>query len=185
MTFMPEKVTIYSVGLLGGSLGLALKNSGFKGKITGLSSPSAIETAKRLGCIDEGFTYDSLQDVIKDTDLLFLCSPISVILETLNKLSTMELPEGLLITDVGSTKQKIMEAAAFLPPHVYFCGGHPMTGSEKSGPSVSDPISFKTQFMFYLLHLVQADIWKNLSPLSLKSILDAGLFSSNRPFTTE
>ncbi|NLP03180.1 MAG: prephenate dehydrogenase/arogenate dehydrogenase family protein [Fibrobacter sp.] len=143
MTFMPEKVTIYSVGLLGGSLGLALKNSGFKGKITGLSSPSAIETAKRLGCIDEGFTYDSLQDVIKDTDLLFLCSPISVILETLNKLSTMELPEGLLITDVGSTKQKIMEAAAFLPPHVYFCGGHPMTGSEKSGPSVSDPYLFQ------------------------------------------
>lgn len=143
MAFTPERITIYSVGLLGGSLGLALKNSGFKGKITGLSSPANLEIAGKLGCIDEGFSYDSLEHVIKDTDILFLCSPIGAIIETINQLSTMSLPEGLLVTDVGSTKQRIVEAARALPPHVHFTGGHPMAGSEKSGPSTSDPYLFQ------------------------------------------
>ncbi len=143
MTFTPSKITIYSVGLLGGSLGLALKNSGFEGTITGLSSEKSIETALNLGCIDEGYSYSELEKVISDTDLLILCSPINAIIKTIGHLSNLKLPENLIITDVGSTKQQILTAAKNLPPHVHFIGGHPMAGSEKSGPSASDPYLFQ------------------------------------------
>lgn len=144
MSFCPRTIALYSVGLLGGSLGLALKNSGYKGKITGLSSPSNIETALKLGCIDEGFGYEHLQEVVNNCDLLILCSPIQTILRTIERLSTLNLPENLCITDVGSTKKTIVSfAKSKLPSHVKFIGGHPMAGSEKSGPAFSDPYLFQ------------------------------------------
>lgn len=143
MDFSPQTITIYSVGLLGGSLGLALKQSGYKGKIIGLSSSANREKALELGCIDEGYDYDHLEEVVKKTDLLFLCSPINTIIDVLNNLSTMQLPKKLLITDVGSTKNFIMQAASKLPEGVHFIGGHPMAGSEKSGPGAADPFLFQ------------------------------------------
>ncbi len=143
MPFAPKTITIYSVGLLGGSIGLALRNSGFSGRIIGLSSASKLPLALRLGCIDEGYPYDALPDIIGRTDLLILCSPISVILKTLQVLSGMKLPQGIVITDVGSTKEEICTAAKRLLPDVYFIGGHPMAGSEKSGPGAADPYLFQ------------------------------------------
>lgn len=143
MQFNSENITIYSVGLLGGSLGLALKNSGFNGKITGLSSRKNLDIALQLGCIDEGFSYDELQKVIWKTQILILCSPIRQIIKTIEQLGKMDLPDDLIITDVGSTKNKIVSAASTLPDNVHFIGGHPMAGSEKSGPSASDPYLFQ------------------------------------------
>jgi prephenate dehydrogenase len=147
MIFNPKTITIYSVGLLGGSIGLALKNSGFKGRIIGLSSPEKLQIALNLGCIDEGFPYEKLGEVVSRTDLLILCSPISVIMETIQKLAGMPLPKEIVITDVGSTKKNICEmAAGELPKQVqgvHFLGGHPMAGSEKSGPSAADPYLFQ------------------------------------------
>ncbi len=144
MKFIPKQITIYSVGLLGGSIGAALKKSGYQGKIIGLSSPKGVKTALEIGCIDEGYGYDSLKEVVKDTDLLILCSPILSIMDTLDKLATCELPEGMVITDVGSTKKLIVQKAlTTLPEHVHFIGGHPMAGSEKSGPAASDPYLFQ------------------------------------------
>jgi prephenate dehydrogenase len=142
--FSPKNVVIYSVGLLGGSIGLALKNSGFKGRITGLSSPATLPRARELGCIDTGYTYDRLSDAMSDADLLILCSPINVIKTAIDDLSKIALPQGLVITDVGSTKREIVgHAEATLPRHVSFIGGHPMAGSEKNGASASDPYLFQ------------------------------------------
>jgi prephenate dehydrogenase len=144
MAFNPKTITIYSVGLLGGSIGLALKTSGFKGRIVGLSSPEKTAVALKLGCIDEGHPYEKLREIVLRTDLLILCSPISVIIRTIEELAKMPLPDGLVITDVGSTKKSICaEAAKKLPEKVRFIGGHPMAGSEKSGPSASDPYLFQ------------------------------------------
>lgn len=140
----PKTIAIYSVGLLGGSLGLALKKFGFPGKVIGLSSRANIDTALSLGCIDEGHPYDHLQEVIRKTDMLFLCSPITVIIETIQKLAKLELPDHLVITDVGSTKSEITRSAqSTLPRHVHFIGGHPMAGSEKHGPGASDQYLFQ------------------------------------------
>jgi prephenate dehydrogenase len=143
MEFIPNTIAIYSVGLLGGSLGLALKQSGYKGTIIGLSSSAAIKDALAFGCIDEGYGYDKLGEIVKRCDLLFLCSPINTIIDTIRTLSTIDLPNGLVISDVGSTKQDIVEVSKLLPEGVHFIGGHPMAGSEKSGPSAADPFLFQ------------------------------------------
>jgi prephenate dehydrogenase len=143
MPFTPKTITLYSVGLLGGSIGLALRNSGYEGRIIGLSSPAKLPIALELGCIDEGYPYDLLPDVIGATDLLILCSPIRIILKTMHDLAGLSLPKGIVITDVGSTKQEICAAARHLLPDVYFIGGHPMAGSEKSGPAAADPYLFQ------------------------------------------
>ena len=143
MPFSPKTVTIYSVGLLGGSIGLALRTSGFAGRIVGISSSGKLPLALKLGCIDEGYPYDAFPDIIGRTGLLILCSPIRIILKTINELSGMRLPPGLVITDVGSTKGEICSAAKRFLPDVYFIGGHPMAGSEKSGPTAADPYLFQ------------------------------------------
>lgn len=167
-----KTITIYSVGLLGGSIGLALKKSGYQGTIIGLSSPKAIEQSLELGCIDEGYGYDQLEKIIKRTDIIILCSPIEIILKTIKKLSKMELPKGLIITDVGSTKANItFEAKELLPPHVNFIAGHPMAGSEKSGPTAADPFLFQNAiYVLYPLENVPAEIFKEFSELLTKHL---------------
>jgi Prephenate dehydrogenase len=150
MPFFPTTIALYSVGLLGGSIGSGLKASGYSGRILGLSSTASIQKALSLGCIDEGRPYDALKDVIAEVDCLFLCSPIRTIIHAIETLGSMSLPPGLMITDVGSTKSEVMAAASrALPSSVHFIGGHPMAGSEKSGVSASDPFLF--QNAMYLL----------------------------------
>jgi prephenate dehydrogenase len=144
MPYNPKSVAIYSVGLLGGSIAAGLKESGYEGRIIGISSETSIRTALSLRCIDEGYTYPSLRDIVMRVECLFLCSPINVILQTLETLGTMPLPQGLLVTDVGSTKQQIASCARkALPETVDFIGGHPMAGSEKSGVAALDPFLFQ------------------------------------------
>lgn len=167
-----KTITIYSVGLLGGSIGLALKKSGYEGTIIGLSSPKAVEQAINLGCIDEGYGYDKLSEVIKKTDIIILCSPIEIILNTIKELSSMELPKGLIISDVGSTKANItFEAQELLPSHVNFIAGHPMAGSEKSGPAAADPFLFQNAiYVLYPLQNVPAAVFKDFSELLTKHL---------------
>ena len=143
-SYNPKTVAIYSVGLLGGSIGAGLKKSGFGGRIIGLSSDAALKTALELNLIDEGYPYSDLPKIIARIDLLILCSPILAIVKTIETLGAMQLPQGLVVTDIGSTKKVIMDAAAkHLPQSVTFIGGHPMAGSEKNGPSASDPYLFQ------------------------------------------
>jgi prephenate dehydrogenase len=142
--FNPKTVAIYSVGLLGGSIGLALKASGYKGRIVGMSSPANIAAALSLGCIDEGHPYAALDTIIRNTGCLFLCSPIHAIIAAIERLGTLPVPEGCVITDVGSTKSEIVAAAQrSLPARAHFIGGHPMAGSEKRGPTAADPYLFQ------------------------------------------
>ncbi len=144
MMWQPRTIVLYSVGLLGGSLGMALKTSEFTGRIIGLSSERNRCDALALGCVDEARPYVALQETIATADLLILCSPISAIIKQLRTLGTLTLPAGLVITDIGSTKKEICDAAKeFLPSHVHFIGGHPMAGSEKSGANAADPYLFQ------------------------------------------
>jgi prephenate dehydrogenase len=138
-----SSIGIYSVGLLGASIGLSLKASRFAGTITGFSSPAALSTAMTMGAIDQGFSYDQLKEVVSKLDILFLCSPINAIITTIQQLSSCTLKNGCIITDIGSTKREIMTAAKLLPSNVNFIGGHPMAGTEKSGPAAALPDLFK------------------------------------------
>jgi prephenate dehydrogenase len=144
MPYNPGSIAIYSVGLLGGSIGAGLKASGYQGRIIGLSSETSIRTALSFDCIDEGHGYESLKDVVARVDCIFLCSPINVIMQTLETLGGLSLPRGLVVTDVGSTKCAIASCAErVLPPTIDFIGGHPMAGSEKSGAAALDPFLFQ------------------------------------------
>ncbi|MCL2844603.1 MAG: prephenate dehydrogenase/arogenate dehydrogenase family protein [Chitinivibrionia bacterium] len=146
-----KKIAIYSVGLLGASIGMSLKKSDFNGGIVGISAQKNIEDALSANAVDRGAHYDETANILADTDLLFLCSPIETIIETIKKISTMKLKDGMIITDVGSTKKEIVAAAQkYLPANVKFVGGHPMAGSEKHGAKFADPFLF--QNAVWVLH---------------------------------
>ncbi len=126
-------VSIFGVGLIGGSFALALRQAGFTGTILGVSSPATIAKALDLHVIDRGATFEQAAQ----SDLVFLAQPISVILETIPKLAA-HLGPATIVTDAGSTKVDIVEQAnRHLPPN-RFVGGHPMAGKELTGVAAAD-----------------------------------------------
>ena len=134
-----KSVAIIGVGLIGGSLGLALRKAGFEGPILGVSSARSIGQAVERGAIDRGA---SLEEAARTCDLLFLSQPISGILETLRKLDPL-VREDALVTDVGSTKQAIVDEAKRSLRRCTFLGGHPMAGKELRGAAAADADLFR------------------------------------------
>lgn len=141
--FSKDTIAIVGVGLIGGSLSLAFKRMGIGQQIVGISRSETVARAKAQGVIDAGFTYDDLESGIKDADFVFLCTPISRILELLPRcLSSVK--SGCVVTDVGSTKRAVVESAvAQGRSGVSFIGGHPMAGSERKGVDAADPFLFQ------------------------------------------
>ena len=127
-------VAIVGVGLIGGSFALALRKTGFQGRIIGVSSPATIDKAFSLGVIDEALP---LAEAASAADLVYLSQPISQIIETLKVLDT-----DALITDAGSTKAVICETARNLK-RGRFVGGHPMAGKESRGVEQADADLFR------------------------------------------
>ncbi len=121
-----RKITIVGVGLLGGSVGLAIKKNRMADHVTGFfRHPRKIKDAKRLGCVDDG-TSD-FDEAVRDSDLIVLGSPVDDIVKRLVRLRAIGSPA--LITDTGSTKREIVKAAG----NLNFVGAHPLAGSEQSG----------------------------------------------------
>lgn len=140
MTSRPfETVAIVGAGLIGASFGLALKKAGFGGRILGVSSPAALEDARRRGAIDE---TASLEEAAERADLILLAQPILRIVETLKRLDRWVRP-GALVTDAGSTKGRIVSTARRAIRRGQFIGGHPMAGKEKRGAAQADPDLFR------------------------------------------
>lgn len=126
------KITIFGVGLMGGSLALC-----FKGK-PGLQvvghSPNPASVAKYLqhGVVDTATT--SMEEAATDADFIFLCVPVGQLEHYLRRVSQLPLKPGCIITDVGSTKGGVASVAAQLDlKGAHFIGGHPMCGSHRSG----------------------------------------------------
>ena len=136
-----RQITICGVGLIGGSLGLALKKAGFTGRIVGHGRPATLEKAQRLGAIDSG--SPNLAEAVAAADVVYLSTPILTILELMEKLPALVRPEAL-VTDAGSTKSVICEkGAALFPGSPGFIGGHPMAGKESFGVDNADPDLFQ------------------------------------------
>lgn len=81
--FKDATIAIVGVGLIGGSLGLAFKRLGIGQKIIGISRPETLDEACALGVVDDGYAYEVMEDGISQADLVFLCAPISRIIEQL------------------------------------------------------------------------------------------------------
>ncbi len=134
-----KSVGIVGVGLIGGSFGLALRKAGFDGTIAGVSSERSIAEGRERGAIDCGV---SLEEAAASCDLLFLSQPIFGIIETLRRLGPLARP-GMLVTDAGSTKKNIVDAAGQFLPASMFVGGHPMAGKEVRGAAAADADLFR------------------------------------------
>lgn len=130
--FLVERLVIVGLGLIGGSIALSAKERNFAKRTIGVvRRKEAVEEAVR-GVVDEA-TLD-LKEAAKEADLLILCTPVRMIIEQLPLVAEVA-PERCVVTDVGSTKGAIMEAArkAFEGRVASFVGGHPMAGGERGG----------------------------------------------------
>ena len=130
--FHIDKLAVVGVGLIGGSLALALKQAGAVGHVVGIGRglPN-LETALRLGVVDS-YTLD-LAEGVADADVIFLATPVQA-LGTVAEQAMPHLKAGAIITDGGSVKQAVIDA---IEPHlrddVHFVPGHPIAGTENSG----------------------------------------------------
>ena len=137
------KLAIIGVGLIGGSLGLCLKDKlGDKIFITGLCrTEKSMRRAMELGAVD--LATSNLEEVVGGADIIFLSPPVLQIVPMVKKILPF-LKSGAILTDAGSTKQFIwQELKEILPPDIFYVAGHPMTGREKSGVEAADKNLFK------------------------------------------
>lgn len=141
---MGGKITILGPGLLGASLGKAVRERRLFESIHAWSqSAETREKCRAQPWCDA--VHDTPSDAIAGADMVVLCPPVKVIPALLEKLSG-HLAPGTVVTDVGSTKASICEAAAqYLPDGVRFVGSHPMAGSEKTGLENARPDLFEDQ----------------------------------------
>jgi len=132
-----NKIAIFGVGLIGGSFALALKKAGAVRHVAGVGrSPASLQRARELGIIDAACT--NVGEAVKDADLVLLAAPVAqtgVILAAIEP----HLQAGTVVTDAGSTKSDVVEAAyAALGSKVaQFVPGHPIAGREQNGPDAA------------------------------------------------
>ena len=139
---MFQRIAIIGLGLIGGSLGLALHKAKAAQQIVGHDLRKGVnDRACKIGAIDT--TYNTLADTLHGADLVIFATPVGA-MRALLQSSAPYLSPGAVVTDVASTKvQVITWAEEFLPATVSFVGGHPMAGKELSGVEASDADLFK------------------------------------------
>lgn len=158
-----NRLAIIGVGLIGGSLSLALKKAGQVGEVVGYSRTENVrQEALDLGVIDRAAT--SIADAVKDADMIFLAVPMGAMTSVLTELAPY-LKDDTIITDGGSAKQQVVNAARIALGERFnqFVAGHPIAGTEKSGPSAA----FAT---LYNDHRVVLTPVKETNPVALEKV---------------
>jgi prephenate dehydrogenase len=128
----PGTVAIVGVGLIGGSIGLALRSRELASGVIGVGRDQAtLDLAVRLGAIDRGTT--DLEAGVAEADVVVVCTPVSRIAEDVRRAAEAA-PGHVLVTDAGSSKRQIVEAVERQPHSAaVFVGAHPVAGSERRG----------------------------------------------------
>jgi prephenate dehydrogenase len=138
-----ERITIIGLGLIGGSLALALKRAELGDvEIAGCArTRETLRKAKSAGAIDVAEGYPA--DAVRGARLVIIATPITAMRETFEEIAPA-LGEGAIVTDVASTKGEVARwAAELLPRNVHFIGGHPMAGKEHAGFNAADADLFR------------------------------------------
>lgn len=129
-----KTVAIYGVGLIGGSIGMAVRQRGLADCVTGIGrTPERLATAVELGAIDDFVT--DVRDA-DDPDLVLLCTPVQRLAG--HCAAVYERFPSALISDAGSTKQNLVEQIESSTPSANFIGSHPLAGSDRTGVTNAD-----------------------------------------------
>ncbi|WP_353948681.1 prephenate dehydrogenase [Sporolactobacillus sp. Y61] len=143
-------IVIDGLGLIGGSIALAIRKKWPEKRILAVDvNAGSLALAEERGIIHEGF--DRLEDAAPLADVIILATPVATIIRHLIRLSSLELKPGVLVTDVGSTKKKIIEQASHLMKKgILFIGGHPMAGSHKTTLHAARADLFQSAYYFLI-----------------------------------
>ncbi|MCX5991013.1 MAG: prephenate dehydrogenase [Chloroflexi bacterium] len=175
---MKKHIAIIGLGLIGGSIGLALKRSGLENaEVTGYArNPEVASKALRLRAVDK--IGESLTSTVGKADIVILATPTMAIKDILEQIGP-HLISGCIVTDTASTKTKVMEwAEQYLPSRVNFIGGHPMAGKESAGIDVAEANLFQGRTYC----LVPG---RNSSPASIQLMVElVGKMGANPLFIT-
>src|SRR3990172_3176705 len=138
-----RRLTIIGTGLIGGSLGLALKAAKLEDvEIVGHDQErGAANRAQRLGAIDRA--EHNLQRAVAGASIVIIATPVLAVAEVMKQIAD-DLAEGAVVTDTASTKAQVLQwAEKLLPSHVNFVGGHPMAGKETPGIKHAEATLFR------------------------------------------
>ncbi|MEJ5054592.1 prephenate dehydrogenase [Sphingobacterium sp. MYb382] len=139
-------IAIVGIGLIGGSIGIRLKETNFCDKIIGVEKNEANQKkALQLGLVDE---IQTLEEAIQSAKIIVLTVPVDVIMQLLPKI--LDQVTDQVIIDMGSTKTNILQAIAEHPKRGRYVAAHPMAGTEYSGPEAAIPDLFKDKVMVYV-----------------------------------
>jgi prephenate dehydrogenase len=128
-----RKITLIGVGLLGGSLGLAIRKRGLAGHVEGYVRRSAtVDECLKLGVLDHA--GGDLHAAVANADLIIFCTPLGRMRELAEQMLPF-LKRGAIVTDVGSVKGSVVAELETLihKSGAHFVGSHPMAGGEKTG----------------------------------------------------
>ncbi|MDX2201155.1 MAG: prephenate/arogenate dehydrogenase family protein [Hyphomicrobiaceae bacterium] len=135
------RVALIGLGLIGSSLSHAMRRAGLAGHIAGFAQSAATrDTAVRIGLVDS--IHATAAEAVRGADLVILCTPVGVYGPIARDIGP-HLAKGAILTDVGSVKGAVVrDVGPCVPPGVHFIPGHPIAGTEHSGPESGFPELF-------------------------------------------
>ncbi len=133
MAVIYDRIALVGLGLIASSMYWAIKRGGLAGEVTGYArSAETRDIAREIGLCDR--VCDDIGEAVRDADLVVLCIPVGVMGATMEQIAG-SLKPGATVTDVGSVKRDVIEQVTpHVPPGVHFIAGHPLAGTEHSGP---------------------------------------------------
>ena len=144
MTRVYDKVALIGLGLIAGSMAHAIREGGLAGRVTGYArSRETRDTAREIGLCE---VCDSAAEAVAGADLVVLAVPVGAMEAVMAEIAP-HLAPGVTLTDVGSVKQSVIEAVApHLPAGAHFIPGHPLAGTEHSGPRAGFATLFRNRW---------------------------------------
>ncbi|AQS48533.1 MULTISPECIES: prephenate/arogenate dehydrogenase family protein [Thioclava] len=133
MSQLYQRVALIGLGLIASSMAHAMREKGLAGEIVGHArSAETRDTALEIGLVDA--VYETAAEAVAGADLVVLCVPVGAMDKIAEEIAT-HLAPGATVTDVGSVKRAVIDAVGpHMPDGVHFIPGHPLAGTEQSGP---------------------------------------------------
>lgn len=168
MTQLYDRVALIGLGLIAGSMALAMRRRGLAGQVVGYArSAETRQTARDIGLVDH--VYDSLAETVADADLVVLCVPVGAMGAVAAEMAPY-LKQGATVSDVGSVKSAVIEIVGpELPDGVHFVPAHPLAGTEHSGPRAGFETLFENRWCILCPNGAEpqaverlADLWRGM-----------------------